>query len=181
MCKEALCETPAVTALCPPPCRNCGNVFCASCCDQKIPVPSQQLFEPSRVCKTCYSNLRLNSTPLDLELEKPITASSNWGTEERGGGGGRGGGAGWVASHWHRRAAEEEHRSYTECPMYFVCVRVCACTRTADMELMCIYGRWCVSELPRAQWVVCVCVRAHWPHRGEGWRRWWDCTPRPEE
>ncbi|XP_055367721.1 myotubularin-related protein 3 isoform X3 [Betta splendens] len=58
-------------------CRNCGNVFCANCCDQKIPVPSQHLFQPSRVCKTCYSNLRLSSTPLDLELEKPIAASSN--------------------------------------------------------------------------------------------------------
>ncbi|KAM4577124.1 phosphatidylinositol-3,5-bisphosphate 3-phosphatase MTMR3 isoform 3-T5 [Odontesthes bonariensis] len=56
---------------------NCGNVFCASCCDQKIPVPSQQLFEPSRVCKTCYSNLQLSLPPLDLELEKPIAASSN--------------------------------------------------------------------------------------------------------
>lgn len=58
-------------------CRNCGNVFCASCCDQKIPVPSQQLFEPCRVCKTCYSSLQLSPAPLDLELEKPITASSN--------------------------------------------------------------------------------------------------------
>uniref|UniRef100_A0A667ZRL9 phosphatidylinositol-3,5-bisphosphate 3-phosphatase n=1 Tax=Myripristis murdjan TaxID=586833 RepID=A0A667ZRL9_9TELE len=58
-------------------CRNCGNVFCASCCDQKIPVPSQQLFEPSRVCKSCYSSLQLNSAPMDLELEKTITASSN--------------------------------------------------------------------------------------------------------
>uniref|UniRef100_A0A669DLS0 phosphatidylinositol-3,5-bisphosphate 3-phosphatase n=1 Tax=Oreochromis niloticus TaxID=8128 RepID=A0A669DLS0_ORENI len=58
-------------------CRNCGNVFCASCCDQRIPVPSQQLFEPSRVCKTCYSNLQHGSAALDLELEKPITASSN--------------------------------------------------------------------------------------------------------
>nr|XP_046242187.1 myotubularin-related protein 3 isoform X3 [Scatophagus argus] len=56
---------------------NCGNVFCASCCDQKIPVPSQQLFEPSRVCKSCYSSLQLSPAPLDLELEKPITASSN--------------------------------------------------------------------------------------------------------
>ncbi|XP_014827948.1 PREDICTED: myotubularin-related protein 3 isoform X1 [Poecilia mexicana] len=56
---------------------NCGNVFCASCCDQKIPVPSQQLFEPCRVCKNCYSSLQLNSAPLDLELEKPIAASSN--------------------------------------------------------------------------------------------------------
>ncbi|XP_033475761.2 phosphatidylinositol-3,5-bisphosphate 3-phosphatase MTMR3 isoform X1 [Epinephelus lanceolatus] len=56
---------------------NCGNVFCASCCDQKIPVPSQQLFEPSRVCKTCYGSLKVSPAPLDLELEKPITASSN--------------------------------------------------------------------------------------------------------
>ncbi|XP_024908634.1 myotubularin-related protein 3-like isoform X2 [Cynoglossus semilaevis] len=54
---------------------NCGNVFCASCCDQKIPVPSQQLFEPSRVCKSCYGSLHLSSVPLDLE--KPITACSN--------------------------------------------------------------------------------------------------------
>ncbi|KAI1900710.1 hypothetical protein AGOR_G00052700 [Albula goreensis] len=56
---------------------NCGNVFCASCCDQKIPVPSQQLFEPTRVCKTCYSSLQVSNVPMDIELEKPITASSN--------------------------------------------------------------------------------------------------------
>ncbi|XP_062240729.1 myotubularin-related protein 3 isoform X2 [Platichthys flesus] len=56
---------------------NCGNVFCASCCDQKIPVPSQQLFDPSRVCKTCYSNLQLSPVPMDLETDKPITASSD--------------------------------------------------------------------------------------------------------
>lgn len=59
------------------PRRNCGNVFCASCCDQKIPVPSQQLFEPSRVCRTCYSSLQLGPPPLDLELDTPIAASSN--------------------------------------------------------------------------------------------------------
>lgn len=53
-------------------CRNCGNVFCSSCCNQKVPVPSQQLFEPSRVCKLCYNNLHSS-----LELENPITASSN--------------------------------------------------------------------------------------------------------
>ncbi|XP_068096536.1 myotubularin-related protein 3 isoform X2 [Hyperolius riggenbachi] len=53
-------------------CRNCGNVFCSSCCNQKLPVPSQQLFEPSRVCKLCYSNLHSS-----LELENPITATSN--------------------------------------------------------------------------------------------------------
>ncbi|CAG02483.1 unnamed protein product, partial [Tetraodon nigroviridis] len=47
------------------------------CCDQKIPVPSQQLFEPNRVCKSCYSSLQLSPAPLDLELDKPIAASSN--------------------------------------------------------------------------------------------------------
>uniref|UniRef100_A0A672LJ95 phosphatidylinositol-3,5-bisphosphate 3-phosphatase n=1 Tax=Sinocyclocheilus grahami TaxID=75366 RepID=A0A672LJ95_SINGR len=58
-------------------CRNCGNVFCGSCCDQKIPVPSQQLFEPSRVCKSCFSSLEPPAPPLSIELDKPITASSN--------------------------------------------------------------------------------------------------------
>ncbi|XP_070619205.1 phosphatidylinositol-3,5-bisphosphate 3-phosphatase MTMR3 isoform X2 [Erythrolamprus reginae] len=58
-------------------CRNCGNVFCSSCCNQKAPVPSQQLFEPSRVCKTCYSSLHPSSASLDLELDKPIAAPSN--------------------------------------------------------------------------------------------------------
>uniref|UniRef100_A0A8C9L4V9 phosphatidylinositol-3,5-bisphosphate 3-phosphatase n=2 Tax=Serinus canaria TaxID=9135 RepID=A0A8C9L4V9_SERCA len=56
---------------------NCGNVFCSSCCNQKVPVPSQQLFEPSRVCKSCYSSLHPGSSSLDLELDKPITATSN--------------------------------------------------------------------------------------------------------
>ncbi|XP_065594864.1 myotubularin-related protein 3 isoform X2 [Cyrtonyx montezumae] len=56
-------------------CRNCGNVFCSSCCNQKVPVPSQQLFEPSRVCKSCYSSLQPSSASLDLD--KPITATSN--------------------------------------------------------------------------------------------------------
>uniref|UniRef100_A0A8C5JXV1 phosphatidylinositol-3,5-bisphosphate 3-phosphatase n=1 Tax=Jaculus jaculus TaxID=51337 RepID=A0A8C5JXV1_JACJA len=58
-------------------CRNCGNVFCSSCCNQKVPVPSQRLFEPSRVCKSCYSSLHPTSSSIDLELDKPIAASSN--------------------------------------------------------------------------------------------------------
>uniref|UniRef100_A0A671S3J5 phosphatidylinositol-3,5-bisphosphate 3-phosphatase n=1 Tax=Sinocyclocheilus anshuiensis TaxID=1608454 RepID=A0A671S3J5_9TELE len=58
-------------------CRNCGNVFCGSFCYQKIPVPSQQLFEPSRVCKSCFSSLETPAPPLSIELDKPITASSN--------------------------------------------------------------------------------------------------------
>lgn len=57
--------------------RNCGNVFCSSCCNQKVPVPSQQLFEPSRVCKSCYSSLHPTSASIDIELDKPIAATSN--------------------------------------------------------------------------------------------------------
>ncbi|XP_036385417.1 myotubularin-related protein 3-like [Megalops cyprinoides] len=50
---------------------NCGNVFCASCCDQRVSAPS-------RVCKACHSSMRVSALPpVDLELEKPITASSN--------------------------------------------------------------------------------------------------------
>nr|XP_060642169.1 myotubularin-related protein 3 isoform X2 [Anolis sagrei ordinatus] len=45
-------------------CRNCGNVFCSSCCNQKVPVPTQQLFEPSRVCKACYSGLGPDNKPV---------------------------------------------------------------------------------------------------------------------
>ncbi|XP_036849570.1 phosphatidylinositol-3,5-bisphosphate 3-phosphatase MTMR3 isoform X3 [Manis javanica] len=56
---------------------NCGNVFCSSCCNQKVPVPSQQLFEPSRVCKSCYSSLHPAGSSIDLELDKPIAATSN--------------------------------------------------------------------------------------------------------
>ncbi|XP_010874594.2 myotubularin-related protein 3 isoform X5 [Esox lucius] len=59
-------------------CRNCGNVFCASCCDQKIPVPSQQLFEPTRVCRTCYGTLHSTTTPGgSVDLEEPVAASSD--------------------------------------------------------------------------------------------------------
>ncbi|KAI4877414.1 hypothetical protein NFI96_011718 [Prochilodus magdalenae] len=61
---------------------NCGNVFCASCCDQKVAVANQQLYEPNRGCQACYSHLRPSAVPpalppADMELEKPITASSN--------------------------------------------------------------------------------------------------------
>ncbi|XP_039517460.1 myotubularin-related protein 3 isoform X3 [Pimephales promelas] len=63
-------------------CRNCGNVFCTSCCDQKVALASQQRREPNHMCQACYGHLRPSSVPpalppADLELENPITASSN--------------------------------------------------------------------------------------------------------
>ncbi|XP_061459423.1 myotubularin-related protein 3 isoform X5 [Rhineura floridana] len=65
-------------------CYGCDSAFWlvsrkhhCSCCNQKVPVPSQQLFEPSRVCKSCYTSLHPGSSSLDLELDKPIAATSN--------------------------------------------------------------------------------------------------------
>ncbi|XP_060106237.1 myotubularin-related protein 3 isoform X10 [Heteronotia binoei] len=65
-------------------CYGCDSAFWlasrkhhCSCCNQKVPVPSQQLFEPSRVCKSCYSSLHPSSSSLDIELDKPIAATSN--------------------------------------------------------------------------------------------------------
>ncbi|XP_051956650.1 myotubularin-related protein 3-like [Xyrauchen texanus] len=58
-------------------CRNCGNVFCASCCDQKVTVPSQQLCEPNHMCQACYGHLRPSGVPphcppLSWNLRNPL-------------------------------------------------------------------------------------------------------------
>ncbi|XP_029108925.1 myotubularin-related protein 3-like [Scleropages formosus] len=51
-------------------CRNCGHMFCTSCCDD--------LMEPSHICRACYGNGQLSAmSPVDLELQEPITANSH--------------------------------------------------------------------------------------------------------
>lgn len=39
-------------------CRNCGNVFCSQCASQMHPVPHEQLYQPVRVCSSCFEALR---------------------------------------------------------------------------------------------------------------------------
>ncbi|KAH6933772.1 hypothetical protein HPB50_018251 [Hyalomma asiaticum] len=39
-------------------CRNCGHVFCGHCASQLHPVPHEQLYQPVRVCGTCFEALR---------------------------------------------------------------------------------------------------------------------------
>ncbi|XP_061196119.1 uncharacterized protein LOC133204408 [Saccostrea echinata] len=34
-------------------CRQCGNVFCSKCCNEKIPLPQLGLEDPERVCESC--------------------------------------------------------------------------------------------------------------------------------
>ncbi len=34
-------------------CRSCGGIFCSACSNQFKPVPSEQLYDPVRVCDGC--------------------------------------------------------------------------------------------------------------------------------
>uniref|UniRef100_A0A8D9BHH3 Lateral signaling target protein 2 homolog n=1 Tax=Cacopsylla melanoneura TaxID=428564 RepID=A0A8D9BHH3_9HEMI len=35
-------------------CRSCGKIFCADCSENVVALPCEQLYEPVRVCTTCY-------------------------------------------------------------------------------------------------------------------------------
>lgn len=57
-------------------CRNCGNIFCASCSSQSIPLPKLNIDKPVRVCDGCFEKVsNKNNDPLTLAL--PSSASSN--------------------------------------------------------------------------------------------------------
>lgn len=38
-------------------CRCCGKIFCADCSENSTPLPSEQLYNPVRVCSDCFSRL----------------------------------------------------------------------------------------------------------------------------
>lgn len=56
--------------------RNCGNVFCAECSDYMLPVPQQQLDQPSRVCSECYKQV-LSASNGDLTAHISATHVKN--------------------------------------------------------------------------------------------------------
>nr|XP_022920445.1 myotubularin-related protein 3 [Onthophagus taurus]XP_022920446.1 myotubularin-related protein 3 [Onthophagus taurus]XP_022920447.1 myotubularin-related protein 3 [Onthophagus taurus] len=43
-------------------CRKCGRIFCADCSENSTPLPSENLYDPVRVCTSCYSKLRRDCT-----------------------------------------------------------------------------------------------------------------------
>ncbi|XP_069700991.1 phosphatidylinositol-3,5-bisphosphate 3-phosphatase MTMR3 isoform X2 [Periplaneta americana] len=45
-------------------CRNCGKIFCADCSENTVPLPNEQLYDPVRVCSSCYALLHNASTLL---------------------------------------------------------------------------------------------------------------------
>lgn len=44
-------------------CRCCGKIFCADCSENSTPLPSEQLYNPVRVCKDCFSRLHHHTSP----------------------------------------------------------------------------------------------------------------------
>jgi myotubularin-related protein 3/4 len=38
-------------------CRSCGLLFCSECSEQAVPIPTEQLYQPVRVCDRCYVDL----------------------------------------------------------------------------------------------------------------------------
>ncbi|XP_063988143.1 myotubularin-related protein 3 isoform X1 [Diachasmimorpha longicaudata] len=43
-------------------CRCCGKIFCADCSENSTPLPSEQLYNPVRVCSDCFSRLHHHHT-----------------------------------------------------------------------------------------------------------------------
>ncbi|XP_069945444.1 phosphatidylinositol-3,5-bisphosphate 3-phosphatase MTMR3 isoform X3 [Cherax quadricarinatus] len=52
-------------------CRSCGKIFCSECSEHSIPIPREQLYQPVRVCGSCFN--------LGMEHTKPkiLAAASN--------------------------------------------------------------------------------------------------------
>ncbi|XP_069986655.1 phosphatidylinositol-3,5-bisphosphate 3-phosphatase MTMR3 isoform X3 [Penaeus vannamei] len=52
--------------------RSCGKIFCSECSQHSVPIPREQLYQPVRVCGSCYFNL-------GMEITKPkiLAAASN--------------------------------------------------------------------------------------------------------
>ena len=57
--------------------RNCGQVFCADCARYYVPVPSQQLKDPARVCRRCYSGMNGDILSLESMASDPETEINN--------------------------------------------------------------------------------------------------------
>lgn len=61
-------------------CRNCGRIFCADCSNQMTPIPSEQLYDPVRVCSSCFELLRCKQgcavSATDVKFPKSIVTNT---------------------------------------------------------------------------------------------------------
>lgn len=54
-------------------CRNCGNLVCGDCSSNSLPLPSEQLYHPVRICDACFSKRK----SVDEGEEKEATPDAN--------------------------------------------------------------------------------------------------------
>ncbi len=58
-------------------CRSCGGIFCSTCAGQFRPVPSEQLYDPVRVCDACNTKAALDKMGEvlnDVAVEQAVEA-----------------------------------------------------------------------------------------------------------
>lgn len=58
-------------------CRGCGKIFCADCSENSTPLPSEQLYNPVRVCSDCFSRLHHVSPCQHIKLQMKIQDNEN--------------------------------------------------------------------------------------------------------
>ncbi|XP_043288971.1 myotubularin-related protein 4 isoform X2 [Venturia canescens] len=54
-------------------CRCCGKIFCADCSEHSTPLPSEQLYNPVRVCSDCFSRLHHHTSPCQCSIRHHVT------------------------------------------------------------------------------------------------------------
>ncbi|KAL4223513.1 Myotubularin-related protein 4 [Mactra antiquata] len=72
----AACETEFTTFRRKHHCRNCGKIFCHSCCKETFPLPHQMINTNERVCQLCYSKLTMLLTKSVIEMDNGINELS---------------------------------------------------------------------------------------------------------
>ncbi|XP_057669078.1 myotubularin-related protein 3 isoform X1 [Diorhabda carinulata] len=62
-------------------CRKCGKIFCADCSEHSAPLPSEQLYNPVRVCRKCFEELRRDCTQIPNQCKQTNPQSTNTNTQ----------------------------------------------------------------------------------------------------
>ncbi|XP_016951923.1 myotubularin-related protein 4 isoform X1 [Drosophila biarmipes] len=63
-------------------CRSCGEIFCADCSEFWAPLPNEKLFNPVRLCGSCYTTVTTNvqeygAVPPESQAKDEETSSAN--------------------------------------------------------------------------------------------------------
>ncbi|XP_044316993.1 myotubularin-related protein 4 isoform X2 [Drosophila rhopaloa] len=63
-------------------CRSCGEIFCADCSEFWAPLPNEKLFNPVRLCGSCYTTVTTNvheyaTVPSESQMKGEATTSAN--------------------------------------------------------------------------------------------------------